>query len=167
LHLKHQSHSRKYSVQKSEAKGSFNNSELWYNTSFHTSLQCSPFKALYAEEPHSGLFPTLKLADNPDVAEMLKERQLFLEMLKEQLAKAQNRMKMQANVNRAKRSFQVGDQVLLKIQPYAQFSLVNRPFPKLAYKYFGPYEILEKLGSVPYKLQLPEGCRVHPIFHVS
>jgi hypothetical protein len=88
-------------------------------------------------------------------------------MLKEQLAKAQNRMKMQVDVNRTERSFQVGEQVLLKLQPYAQSSLVNMPFPKLAYKYFGPYVILEKIGSVAYKLELPNGCQVHLVFHVS
>jgi hypothetical protein len=55
---------------------------------------------------------------------------------------------------------------LLKLQPYAQSSVANHSFPKLAYKYFGPYTILEKLGSIAYKLQLPNNSSVHPVFHV-
>jgi hypothetical protein len=76
-------------------------------------------------------------------------------------------MKAQADNNRVERSFQVGEQVLLKLHPYAQSSVVKRPFPKLAYKYFGPYVILEKIGSVAYKLQLPDDSMVHLVFHVS
>jgi hypothetical protein len=141
--------------------------ELWYNTSFHTSLQCSPFKALYGTEPFPGLFPYLRLVDHPEVADILRERLLFSELLKEQLARAQNRMKLFADAHRSDRSFQVGEQVLLNLQPYAYSSVVNRPFPKLAYKYFGPFEIVEKIGSSAYKLLLPVDSRVHPMFHVS
>jgi hypothetical protein len=61
----------------------------------------------------------------------------------------------------------VGEHVLLKLQPYAQSSMVNRHFPKLAFKYFGPYEVPEKLGSVAYKLRLLDGSVVHHVFHVS
>jgi hypothetical protein len=76
-------------------------------------------------------------------------------------------MKVYADTNRTDRSFQVEDQVLLKLQPYAQGSVVNMPYPKIAFKYFGPYTILEKVGAVAYKLQLPVGNMVHLVFYVS
>jgi len=101
------------------------------------------------------------------VAEMAAERQLHLEALKTHLSTAQNRMKNQADKKRTDREFLVGDQVLLKLQPYAQSSVVNRPFPKLAFKYFGPYKILERIGPTVYRLELPSGSMVHPMFHIS
>jgi hypothetical protein len=62
--------------------------ELWYNTSFHSSLQYSPFKALYGVELSPRFFPSLRLSDHQEIADILKERQFFLELLKDQLAKA-------------------------------------------------------------------------------
>jgi hypothetical protein len=53
------------------------------------------------------------------------------------------------------REFQVGDHVLLKLQPYAQSSLVNSSYPKLSYKFYGPYKVVEHIGKAGYKLDLP------------
>jgi hypothetical protein len=57
--------------------------------------------------------------------------------------------------------------VLLILQPYAQRSVVSRPFPKLPFMYFGSFEILQAIGSVAYKLKLPDDSLIHPVFHVS
>jgi hypothetical protein len=141
--------------------------EFWYNSSVHTSIGCSPFKALYGHEPNLGAFPELESVADPTVAEVIADRTEHMELLKKNLEAAQARMKLFADRNRTERTFQVGDRVLLKLQPYAQATVINRPYPKLAYKYFGPYKILDKVGQVSYKLELPEGTKVHNVFHVS
>jgi hypothetical protein len=61
-------------------------------------------------------------------------------------------MKLHANKNRVDKTFQAGEQVLPKLQLYAQTSVVNRPFPKLTFKFFGPFTVLEKIGVAAYRL---------------
>ena len=38
---------------------------------------------------------------------------------------------------------------------------------KLSPKYYGPYKVLQKIGTMAYKLEFPASLRVHPVFHVS
>jgi hypothetical protein len=141
--------------------------EFWYNTSYHTSLACSPFKVLYGYDPPFAAAPTVPSDTAADVAQVLVERAQFTAMLREQLAAAQNRMKLRADRLRTDRQFQVGDMVLLKLQSYVQQSVISRPCPKLAFKFFGPYKIMERVGAMAYHLELPVLAQVHPVFHVS
>lgn len=141
--------------------------EFWYNSNYHSSLGCSPFRALYGRDPNFGAMPLLSSSCSAPLEELLQERQAQADRLRQHLVVAQHRMKVQADKNRVEKQFQVGEQVLLKLQPYAQHSIANRPFPKLAYKYFGPFTITERIGDAAYKLNLPADASIHPVFHVS
>jgi len=101
------------------------------------------------------------------VAQTVQELKNQNMWLKEHLSKAQNKRKLAADKQRMDTEFHEGDQVLLKLQPYAQSSLVNRPYPKLAFKYFGPFIVLECIGRLAYRLDLPDHSQIHPVFHVS
>jgi hypothetical protein len=76
-------------------------------------------------------------------------------------------MKKQADKHRQERSFEIGDLVYLKLQPYVQTSLAPRSSQKLAFKFFGPYKILTRVGEVAYRLELPASCKIHNVVHVS
>ena len=141
--------------------------EFWYNTNYHSSLECSPFKALYGYEPTYGVFPSLLQSDNIDVAQWLQEHQAHIVVLKAHLFKAQAKMKHYADKNRTPRMFSVGDEVFLKLQPYAHTTVANRPCAKLSYKFYGPFPIVEQIGPAAYRLQLPPATQIHPVFHVS
>lgn len=140
--------------------------EFWYNSAYHTSVGCTPFFALYGYEANTGLVPSHP-TQSTTVSEEISTLQQQAVVLKEHLATAQNKMKMAADKKRNHQEYQVAELVLLKLQPYTQSSLVNRPFPKLAFKYFGPYKVLERIGRAAYKLELPADCLIHPVFHVS
>lgn len=63
--------------------------------------------------------------------------------------------------------FQVGEWVFLKLRPHRQTSLTQRSYSKLSPRFYGPFQILDRIGKVAYKLQLPPTSKVHPVFHVS
>lgn len=141
--------------------------EYWYNSSWHSALQMSPFQVLYGYAPqHFGL-DVLKPTPVPVLDDWLREKTVITALVRQHLARAQNRMKVAADKNRSERVFAVGDHVYLKIQPYVQSSLAPRANQKLAFRYSGPFPIIAKLGPVAYKLALLESCSIHPVIHVS
>lgn len=63
--------------------------------------------------------------------------------------------------------FKVGDYVYLKLQPFGQKTLRKKMSLKLSKRYYGPFKVLERLGDVAYRLELPPSVKLHPVFHVT
>lgn len=141
--------------------------ELWYNSSFHSSLGASPYKVLYGREATE--IPHYNSGDSqvPAVDAELQLREETLEEIKKNLVKAQARMKRIANKKRTEISFEEGDWVFVQLKPYRQISVAHRLHNKFCKIFFGPYKICKKVNQVAYKLELPEGSKIHSTFHVS
>jgi hypothetical protein len=141
--------------------------EFWYNSTYHSAHGTTPFEALYGRPPkHFGITPD-QACTVPDLGTWLQARQSMLEHIQHNLARAQQRMKAQADKHCQERTFEVGDWVYVKLQPYVQQSVQRRSNNKLSYKFSGPFLIVQKIGQVAYKLQLPATSQIHPVIHVS
>jgi hypothetical protein len=103
----------------------------------------------------------------PNLEHWLTERNMLTTLIQQQLARAQQRMKHQADQNRSERQFAEGDMVFLKLQPYVQSSIAPRGNNKLFFRYYGPYKVLQRVGAVTYKLEPPPQAKIHPMIHVS
>ncbi|XP_066341686.1 uncharacterized protein [Miscanthus floridulus] len=88
-------------------------------------------------------------------------------LIQQHLSHAQTGMKCQADKHRSERQFAIGDWVFLKLQLYVQSSLAKRANQKLSFRFFGSYKILDKIGAVAYRLQLPPSSSIHAVFHIS
>ncbi|XP_058766993.1 uncharacterized protein LOC131640630 [Vicia villosa] len=141
--------------------------EYWYNTSFHTAIQMSPFKALYGRDPPKLLDYVTGATPDANVNQTLQQQQEVLTQLKQHLKRSRINMEKQANKKRRSFTFQEGDLVLLKLQPYRQTTVAQRLSQKLAKKYYGPFKVVKRVENVDYLLDLPSSSRIHPVVHVS
>ncbi|KAD5960467.1 hypothetical protein E3N88_11939 [Mikania micrantha] len=141
--------------------------EFSYNNSYHTSIQCAPFEALYGRKCRSPVCWT-EVGDPQVVGpKLIQETIDKITIIQSSLKAARDRQKSYADRRRKPLEFQVGDQVLLKVSPWKGVFRFGKK-GKLAPRYAGPFEILERIGPVAYKRKLPvELSNVHDTFHVS
>ncbi|GJV28815.1 putative reverse transcriptase domain-containing protein [Tanacetum coccineum] len=141
--------------------------EFSYNNSYHSSIRCAPFEALYGRKCRS---PVLwaEVRENRLIGpEMVQETTDKVVLIKERLKAARDRQKSYANNRQNPLEFKVGYRVLLKVSPWKGAVRFGKK-GKLAPRYVGPFDILERIGLVAYRLRLTqELSSIHDTFHVS
>ncbi|GJV21580.1 reverse transcriptase domain-containing protein [Tanacetum coccineum] len=129
--------------------------EFSYNNSYHSSIRCAPFEALYGRKCRS---PVLwaEIGESSLIGpELVQETTDKVVLIKEKLKAARDRQKSYADNRRKPLEFEVGDRVMLKVSPWKGVIRFGKK-GKLAPRYVGPFEILERIGPVAYRLRLPE-----------
>ncbi|GJV33353.1 putative reverse transcriptase domain-containing protein [Tanacetum coccineum] len=141
--------------------------EFSYNNSYHASIKAAPFEALYGRKCRSPVCWTEVGEAQILGPELIQETTEKIIQIKQRMQAARDRQKSYADLKRKPMEFQVGDKVMLKVSPWKGVVRFGKR-GKLNPRYVGPFKVLEKVGEVAYKLELPEELsRVHNTFHVS
>ncbi|GKF15603.1 putative reverse transcriptase domain-containing protein [Tanacetum coccineum] len=141
--------------------------EFSYNNSYHASIKVTPFEALCGQK-FCSLVCWAEVGEVQLIGpEIVQETTENIIQIKKRIQAARDRQKSYADLKRKPMEFQVRDRVMLKVLPWKGVVRFSKR-GKLNPKYVGPFKVLEKVGAIAYKLELPqELSKVHNMFHVS
>ncbi|XP_031490467.1 uncharacterized protein LOC116257660 [Nymphaea colorata] len=97
----------------------------------------------------------------------LLARDQVLDIIKSKLVAAQNRMAKQYNKKHRSQEYEIGQWIYLKNFPAGKIQRRSAEIHKLSARYSDPFKVIERIGTLAYRLQLPESSSIHPVFHVS
>ncbi|GBG72914.1 hypothetical protein CBR_g12634 [Chara braunii] len=142
-----------------------------YNNAVHSATGTSPNSLLLTFKPRlplDFLFPENQSTSAPGTLEFAYRYEQKMQQVVEQMQKAQAAMIESVNKHRRESSFQVGDRVWVKSSELGQEHGISR---KLMPQYFGPWEVLDIVGTDPdgpsYVVRIPGHLRTYPVFHAS
>nr|GEV72440.1 reverse transcriptase domain-containing protein [Tanacetum cinerariifolium] len=133
--------------------------EFSHNNSYHASIKAAPFEALYGQKCRSPIYWSEVGDSQPTRPELIQEKM-------EKIVQIKNRL-LPAHVRCKPLEFNIGDIVMLKVSPWKGVIRFGKR-GKLSPRYIRPFKIIDRIGPLAYKLELPdEICGFHNTFYVS
>ena len=127
----------------------------------------APYEALYGRPCRSPLCWTKVGESSITDPDIIRDTSGKVSLIRQHLLMAQSRQKSYADVRRRPLEFEVRDHVFLKVMPDRGVVRFGKR-GKLSLRFIGPFEILERVGTVAYRLDLPPSMSgVHEVFQVS
>ena len=127
----------------------------------------TPYEALYRRPCRSSICWTEVGESSITGLDLIRDTSKKVDLIRKCLLMAQSRKKSYADRRRRPLEFEVGDNVFLKVMPKRGVVRFNKR-GKLMPRYIGPFETLEMVGTIAYRLALPPSLSgVHEVFHVS
>ena len=141
--------------------------EFVYNNSFQSSIGMAPYEALYGRKCRTPLCWT-ELSEKKVIGpDLIRETEEKVKMIRERLKVATDRQKSYADMKRKDIRYEIGEKVFLKVSPWKKEMRFGKK-GKLSPRFIGPYEVIEKVGPMAYRLALPPELEmIHSVFHVS
>ena len=141
--------------------------EFVYNNNFQSSIGMAPYETLYGRKCRTPLCWT-ELSEKKVIGpDLIRETEEKVKMIREILKVATDRPKSYADMKRKDIQYEIDEKVFLKVSPWKKVMRFGKK-GKLSPRFIGPYEVIEKVGPVAYRLALPpELERIHSVFHVS
>ena len=125
--------------------------ECVYNNSFQSSIGMAPYEALYGRKCKTPLCWT-ELSEKKIIGpDLIQETEEKVKMIRERLKVAIDRQKSYADMKRKDVHYEIGEKVFLKVWLWKKVMRFGRK-GKLRPRFIGPYEVIEKVGPVAYKL---------------
>jgi hypothetical protein len=141
--------------------------EFAYNNSYQSTIKMALFEFLYGRPCRMPLCWD-RLEDRVLVGlEVIQEMEEQMKTIWQRIEEAQDRQKSYVDAHRVDRSYEVGDQVFLRVKPHKSLIKFGKG-DKISPRFVGPFEIVERKGLVAYRLALPDSLRrMHDVFHAS